>query len=298
LLESSAPVLIVVGPTASGKTDLSLELARRLDGEVVSADSVQIYRYFDIGSGKPSAGERADVPYHLIDCVEPDEPMDAARFAELATGKLNEILARGRRPIVAGGTFLWVRALIYGLSPAPPADPELRAAHKARAEREGRGALHRELSRVDPLSAARLKENDLLRVSRALEVFELTGVPLSEWHAGHGFRTPRFPARLIGVRRERDELDGRIRTRIEAMLDQGWLDEVRGLLARGFGESRAMASVGYSQVAAALQSGAPIDRSALVDSVFRATRVFARRQRTWLRDQDIRWVEHAADALA
>ncbi|MDQ2646221.1 MAG: tRNA (adenosine(37)-N6)-dimethylallyltransferase MiaA [Myxococcota bacterium] len=298
MLESSAPILIVVGPTASGKTDLSLELARRLDGEIVSADSVQIYRYFDIGSGKPTAEERGGVPYHLIDCVEPGEPMDAARFAELATQRLNEILARGRRPIVAGGTFLWVRALIYGLSPGPPGDPELRAEHKARAEREGRAALHRELSRIDPVSAARLQENDLLRVSRALEVFELTGVPLSEWHAGHGFRTPRFQARLIGVRRERDELDGRIRTRIEAMLDQGWLDEVRDLLARGFGESRAMASVGYSQVAAALQSGEPIDRAALVESVFRATRVFARRQRTWLRDQDVRWVEHLEDALA
>ena len=147
-------------------------------------------------------------------------------------------------------------------------------------------------------SAARLKENDLVRVSRALEIFQLTGVPLSQWHAGHGFRTPRFAARLIGVRRERDELDGRIRARIEAMLDQGWLDEVSDLLARGFGETRAMASVGYNQVAAALQSGGPIDRATLVDSVFRATRVFARRQRTWLRDQDVLWVEHADQALA
>ena len=290
--------MIVVGPTASGKTELSLELARKLDGEVVSADSVQIYRYFDLGSGKPSAEERGDIPYHLIDCIEPDEPMDAARFAELASQKLSEIVARGRRPIVAGGTFLWVRALIYGLSPAPPADPALRAEHKLRAEREGRAALHQELARVDPESAARLKENDLVRVSRALEIFQLTGVPLSQWHAGHGFRTPRFAARLIGVRRERDELDGRIRARIEAMLDQGWLDEVSDLLARGFGETRAMASVGYNQVAAALQSGGPIDRATLVDSVFRATRVFARRQRTWLRDQDVRWVEHADQALA
>lgn len=290
--------MIVVGPTASGKTELSLELARKLDGEVVSADSVQIYRYFDIGSGKPSAEERGDIPYHLIDCIEPDEPMDAARFAELASQKLSEIVARGRRPIVAGGTFLWVRALIYGLSPAPPADPALRAEHKLRAERDGRAALHQELARVDPESAARLKENDLVRVSRALEIFQLTGVPLSQWHAGHGFRTPRFAARLIGVRRERDELDGRIRARIEAMLDQGWLDEVSDLLARGFGETRAMASVGYNQVAAALQSGGPIDRATLVDSVFRATRVFARRQRTWLRDQDVLWVEHADQALA
>jgi len=297
-LSSADPILIVVGPTASGKTDLSLELARKLDGEVVSADSIQIYRYFDIGSGKPTAEERAGIPYHLVDRIEPDEPMDAARFAELASDQIDEIVARGKRPIVAGGTFLWVRALIYGLSPGPPADPDLRAEHKARAEREGRAALHRELSRVDPVSAARLRENDLLRVSRALEVFELTGVPLSEWHAGHGFRTPRFAARLVGVRRERDELDARIRARIEAMLERGWLDEVRDLLARGFGETRAMASVGYSQVAALLRSGAPLDRERLVESVFRATRVFARRQRTWLRDQNVSWVERADDVLA
>lgn len=287
-----APLLIIVGPTASGKSELGHELAARLGGEIVSADSVQIYRHFDIGSGKPSPRERATVPYHLIDCADPDQAMDAARFAELALAAIQEITARGRRPIVVGGTFLWVRALIYGLAPAPPADLELRARHRELAEAQGRKALHEALSRVDPESAARLSQNDFVRVSRALEVHELTGVPLSRWHAGHGFRSPRLTARLIGVTRERDELDLRIRRRIEQMFELGLVDEVKGLVGRGFADTRAMQAVGYRQVKAALDAGA-LDQPALVDAIYRATRTFVRRQRTWLRDQPVEWVSGA-----
>jgi len=293
-VESAAePLLVVVGPTASGKTELALELAERLDGEIVSADSVQIYRHFDIGSGKPSGAERARAPHHLIDVAEPDEPLDAARFAELAEAAIAEIRARGKRPIVCGGTFLWVRALVYGLAPAPPADPAVRARHAERVEREGRAALHAELARVDPESAARLAPNDAVRVSRALEVYELTGVPLSRFHAEHGFRVPRRPVRLVGVRRPREELDARIHARVERMLDAGWLDEVRALLARGYGETRPMGSVGYRQVTRALAEPV-VDRAALTTEIVRATRVFARRQRTWLRDEPVEWVEGAA----
>jgi tRNA dimethylallyltransferase len=286
----------VIGPTASGKTDLAHELARRTAGEIVSADSVQIYRYFDIGSGKPSAGERAELPYHLIDCVEPDDAINAGRFADLALATVQEIAARGKRPIVVGGTFLWVRALIYGLAPAPPADAEVRARHRELAEREGRRALHALLVSVDPESAARLAENDFVRVSRALEVHELTGVPLSRWHAGHGFRAPRLSAQLIGVAHDKEELDRRILLRIERMFAQGLVEEVRALLARGFGETRAMQAVGYRQVADALRAGGPLDQAALIDSIYRATRVFVRRQRTWLRDQNVSWVA-GPDAL-
>ncbi|MFO7177201.1 MAG: tRNA (adenosine(37)-N6)-dimethylallyltransferase MiaA [Pseudomonadota bacterium] len=289
----SEPLIVVVGPTASGKTDLAIELAERFDGEIVSADSVQIYRHFDIGSGKPSADERARVPHHLIDAAEPDAPLDAARFAELAETAIDSIRARGKRPIVCGGTFLWVRALVYGLAPAPPADPEVRARHAERAEREGRAALHAELKRVDPESAARLAPNDFVRVSRALEVYELTGVPLSRFQAEHGFRVPRRRVHLVGVRRTREELDDRIRARIERMLDAGWIDEVRSLLERGYGQTRPMGSVGYRQVARAITEDA-IDREVLATEIFRATRVFARRQRTWLRDEPVEWVENAA----
>jgi tRNA dimethylallyltransferase len=290
---SEDPLWVVVGPTASGKTELAHELARRAGGEIVSADSVQIYRYFDIGSGKPSTSERAVVPYHLLDCIEPEHAMDAGRFAELALSAVREIAARGRRPIVVGGTFLWVRALIYGLAPAPPADPALRARHRERAESEGRQALHDELVRVDPESAARLAPNDFVRVSRALEVHELSGVPLSRWQTGHGFRTPRLAVRLIGVAREKQELDRRIQRRIEQMFELGLLDEVHALLERGFGETRAMQAVGYRQVADALRSGGTIDRATLIESIYRATRTFVRRQRTWLRDRPVEWVSDA-----
>jgi tRNA dimethylallyltransferase len=284
----------VVGPTASGKTELAVRLAETLGGEIVSADSVQVYRDFEIGTGKPTAEERARAPHHLIDLFDPLEHCDVARWVGLANEALAAIRARGRTPVVCGGTFLWVRALIYGLAAAPPADPDLRARHRERAEREGRAALHAELGRVDPLTAARLSPNDLLRVSRALEVHELSGVPMSQWQAEHGFDKPRLTARLLGVERGRDELDQRIRARAELMLDGGFIDEVRALRDRGYASARAMSSVGYRQVDEALGAGKEGDRPALLDSVVRATRVFARRQRTWLRDQPVEWLAPGA----
>ncbi len=285
------PLICVVGPTASGKTELAVKLARQLDGEVLSADSMQIYRGFDIGTGKPSADERAAVPHHLLDIADPLEAWDAARWAEAAASQVAAIRARGKVPVVCGGSFLWVRALVYGLAPAPPGDEQVRARHRAWAESEGRAALHARLAGVDPASAARLAPNDLMRVSRALEVFELTGVPLSQVHAAHGFRTQRFAIRMLGVARERAELDERIAARVQAMLSAGWVAEVRDLLAGGFGGARAMASVGYRQVSEALTTmgGAPSEQ-ALAESIVRATRVFARRQRTWLREQPIEWL--------
>jgi len=288
---------VVVGPTASGKTALALELCEKYDGEIVSADSVQVYRHFELGTGKPSNEERARARHHLIDVIEPSEPMDAARFAELAELAIAEIRARGKRPIVCGGTFLWVRALIHGLVPAPPADPELRARHHARVAEVGRAGLHEDLARVDPEAAQRLSPNDFVRVSRALEVYELSGVRMSEWQAQHGFKSARHAARLLGVQREKADLDQRILTRCQAMLAAGWVDEARELAARGYLDTRPFASVGYKQVALALHSGAPIDRAELELSIFRATRIFARRQRTWLRDQPIEWLPPGSTKL-
>lgn len=295
--QSDDRLWVVVGPTASGKTSLAVELCEQHDGEIVSADSVQVYRHFEVGTGKPSPEERARARHHLIDVIEPSEPMDAARFAELAELAIADIRARGKRPIVCGGTYLWVRALIHGLVPAPPADPELRARHQARVTEVGRAGLHADLAQVDPDSAQRLAANDFVRVSRALEVYELTGVRMSQWQAQHGFKTARHSARLLGVWREKDELDLRIRSRCQAMLAAGWLDEGRELLARGYGDTRPFASVGYKQVALALQSGAAIDGAELELAIYRATRVFARRQRTWLRDQPIEWLPPGSTKL-
>jgi tRNA dimethylallyltransferase len=293
---SSPRLLAVVGPTASGKSDLALRLAREIGGEVVSADSVQVYRRFDLGSGKPNAEARALVPHHLIDVVDPCEAMDAARWVELAEQAIADILASGRCPILCGGTFLWVRALLYGLAPVPSGDVEIRARHQQLAAEHGRDFLHQELGRVDPESAQRLAPGDLVRVSRALEVYELTGRPLSSWHAEHGFRAERHPALLVGIRHLPQELDRRIEARTAAMLEAGWIEEVQGLLDAGFGAARPMKSIGYRQVAAACLSPESIDRAVLAAEVVRATRVFARRQRTWLRDRQVVWLTEAEAA--
>jgi tRNA dimethylallyltransferase len=255
---------------------------------VVSADSVQVYRRFDTGSGKPTASERARARHHLIDVLDPLEPMDAARFVGLADAALADIRARGLVPIVCGGTFLWVKALISGLAEAAPRDDAVREQHRLLADREGRAALHRRLAEVDTASAARLAPNDFVRVSRALEVFELTGKPQSAWHAEHGFRTVRHRARLVGPTMARDELDRRIEARVRHWLDAGWEQEVAALLNDGLGEARAMGSVGFRQVRDHLEGR--LDRAELESAIVRATRVFVRRQRTWLRDEPVVWL--------
>ena len=195
-----AEIAVVVGPTASGKSDLALALAEARGGEIIGADSVQVYRHFDIGSSKPSQGDRERVPHHLIDVVDPNEAIDAASYDERAARAIADVRGRGRLPIVCGGTFLWVRALLYGLAQAPPGDAATRERHGRIAEAEGRPALHARLAAVDAESAARLNPNDFVRVSRALEVFETSGRPLSAWQEEHGFRTPRYRAKLFGVR--------------------------------------------------------------------------------------------------
>jgi tRNA dimethylallyltransferase len=296
-LSADERLLCLVGPTASGKSALALRLAIELGGEILSADSMQIYRGFDIGTGKPSAEERALVPHHFLDVAAPLETWDAARWAAEAAAVIADVRGRGKVPIVCGGSFLWVRALIYGLADAPRADEELRARHRAVAEAEGRPALHARLAEVDPVSAARLAPNDFVRVSRALEVFELSGVPLSQVQAAHGFREQRFPARLIGVARERSELDALIAERVRGMLAAGLVREVEGLVAAGFGDARAMGSVGYRQVREAMAAGSAADEAALIDAIVRGTRVFARRQRTWLRDQPVEWLPADATKL-
>ena len=288
-------LLCVVGPTASGKSALALRLAGALNGEILSADSMQIYRGFDIGTGKPSAADREQVPHHLLDVAQPHETWDAARWAGEAAVVIADVRARGKVPIVCGGSFLWVRALVFGLAEAPRGDAALRARHQAWAEAEGRAALHARLAEVDATSAARLAPNDFVRVSRALEVFELTGVPLSQLHAEHGFREQRFPARFIGVAREKPELDALIAARVRGMLQAGLVAEVTSLVERGYEHARAMGSVGYRQVREAQLAGSVADEGALAEAIVRVTRVFARRQRTWLRDQPVEWLP--ADAV-
>lgn len=284
-------LLCVVGPTASDKTSLAIRICEEAGGEVVGADSVQIYRHFDIGSGKPTARERERARHHLVDVTEATDPWEAAKWAAEAERVIEDIRARGRIPVVCGGTYLWIRALVLGLADAPAASPELRNRLTLEATQLGREALHDRLARVDPEIAARLSPNDFVRVQRALEVFELTGRRLSDLHKEHQARPPRHRARLVGVRWSPAELEARIAIRAETWLELGWIDEVRRLIALGFRDTRPMMSVGYRQVLDYIEGR--VGRDDLAAAVTRATKVFARRQRTWLRDAPVVWVDPA-----
>lgn len=273
-------LVCVVGPTASGKTDLAVDLACALGGEIVSADSVQVYRRFDAASGKPTEEERALARHHLVDVADPLEPFDAARFVTMADAAIADVRARGRRPIVCGGTFLWVKALLSGLSEAPPGDPEVRARHAALVVERGREALHARLREVDPRMADRLHPNDVLRVGRALEVFEVSGKRLSELQEAHGFRGARYPSLLLTVTRSPDELTERLRRRVRGFVASGLVAEVERLVADGYRDARAMGSVGYKEALSVLEGR--LAEADLEETIVRASRVFARRQRTWL----------------
>ena len=287
-LEDPARLLCVVGPTASGKTELAVDICERVNGEIISADSVQIYRGFDIGSGKPSAEERARAPHHLVDVLDPLETADAMTYARLAEEAIAGVRAQGKLPVICGGTFFWVRALVIGLAPAPSADSEVRARHRAIVDERGREALHAELARVDRASAERLHPNDFVRVSRALEVHELSGRTMSEHHAEHGFRAPRLAHSMIGITTTPEVLTERITARVDAWLERGWIDEVRSLVAQGYGEARAMGSVGYKEVHAHVIG--QLARESLRDTIVQTTRIFARKQRTWLKRAPVEWL--------
>jgi tRNA dimethylallyltransferase len=279
------PALVVIaGPTASGKSALALALAERLGGEIVSADSQQVYRGLDVGTAKPSPEVRAAVPHHLVDIADPDEQLTAARFVALADAAISEIAARGRVPLVTGGTGLWMRALLRGLADAPPRDEALRERLEAEEAAEGQGHLHRRLEGVDPEAAARLHPNDTVRIIRALEVHALTGAPLSAHHAAHGFEEARYPHRLLALAPERSVLRARIAERVAAMLEAGWIEETRRLLASGaVTADRLRKILGYTEVTAHLEGA--LAREALPDRIAARTWQYAKRQGLWLRQE-------------
>ena len=274
-------VVCVVGPTASGKTALGLEVAEALGGEIVSADSRQVYRRLEIGTAKPSAAERARVRYHCLDLVDPEEAFDAARFRAAAAAAIADVERRRRVPVVVGGTGLYVRALLGGLCPAPPRVPVLREALARIARAEGAPALHRRLGMLDPASAARIAPRDAVRSVRALEVALTTGRRLSEWQAAHGFRDAPYDALVIGLARPADELAARIEARARAMMAAGLLDEVRALGAWVPTDAPAFRAVGYREMLACATG--ELDVEAALAAMVRATRRFAKRQRTWFR---------------
>jgi len=280
----SSPLIAIVGPTAAGKSALGLRLARECFGEIVSCDSLQVYRGLDIGSAKPTAEERRLAPHHLLDVVEPDQDFSAAEYARLARAAVRDIASRGRLPIVVGGTGLYLRALLSGLFEGPGRDEALRRRFEAIADRFGDARLHRLLRSVDPGAAGRIQVRDRVRVVRALEVYWSTGRPLTDHHRGGPEPLRGFRVFVVGVAPDRGTLRARVEARTGDMLARGLLAEVRGLLGRGYSRSlRPLNAIGYRQAVAVVLGERPL-ADARHDMVV-ATMRYAKRQMTWFRRQ-------------
>ncbi len=287
------PLLVIVGPTGIGKTAVALRLAVTLPLEAVNADSRQVYRGMDIGTSKPTDEERAVLPHHLIDVVDPDDRYHVARFRADALRALDDIRGRGRLPVVVGGTGLYVRALLKGLRPAPPADPALRQELEAHVRAHGSAALHARLGALDPDAARRLHPNDRVRIVRAIEVLMRPGKPdaggeaATDWSRG----VPGWRLLMVGLYQSREALRIRLAARARLMLARGMIEEVRRLLAAGYQESLpAMGGIGYRQFCAVLRGRLTEDEALRL--MIRDTVRYAKRQMTWFaRDREVRWID-------
>jgi len=284
-------VVVVLGPTGVGKSALALELAERQQGEIVSADSRQVYRRLDIGTGKATAEERARVPHHMIDLIDPNEQYDVARYVEAAKEAMAKVLARGRLPLLVGGTGFYLRAVTGELRlPMVPGDPKLRALLAETARRSGAESLHRRLAKVDPESAARLHPNDTRRVIRALEIYELTGRPRSSFAEARGGEGE-FRFLKIGLRLSREALYERINRRVEQMVLSGWVEETRRLLEEGYEPGcPGLKTLGYPEIIGYLYGKQGLGEA--IERIQVETRRYAKRQMTWFaREAGVRWLD-------
>jgi len=290
-VESKPRLLVLIGPTAVGKTKLSIQIAKEFDCEIISGDSMQVYRGMDIGTAKITKDEMEGVPHHLIDIHEPDYPYSVAEFQEQSQRLINEITERGKLPFIVGGTGLYVESVCYGYQFSESgADEEFRKEQFRYADENGAEALHRRLAEIDPESAERLHPNDLRRVVRALEVFHVTGIPLSSQLAPQKKESP-YRLCLVGLTMDRQMLYNRIEERIDLMLQQGLVDEVAALMEKGFGPGLvAMQGLGYKEIVSYLQGECSYEEA--VTLLKRDTRRFAKRQLSWFRHmKDIEWVD-------
>lgn len=290
-MEIRQKIIVIVGPTAVGKSKVAIELAERFDGEIVNADSMQVYRYMDIGTAKPSAVDRERVSHHLIDIRNPDEDFDAARFQEEASKAIVEIVDKGKLPIVVGGTGLYIKALTEGIFDAPGSDKELREKLRKEAEDFGMSVLYNKLFEVDPESAGRIGPRNTHRLIRALEVFYLTGISISQYQKGHAFSDRPYDTFKIGLTKERETLYKDIDDRIENMVKAGLVDEVRRIIEMGYSPgSKAMNALGYSHICRYLKGEYDLEEA--VRLIKRDTRHYAKRQMTWFRkDAGINWCD-------
>jgi len=291
MAEEKEKVVVIAGPTASGKSGLAVELSLLLQGEIVNADSMQVYRYMDVGTAKPSPSERRAVPHHLLDVVDPDQEFNAALYRSLAIPMIRDVLGRGKVCFVVGGTGLYIKTLLGGLLQCPPADHVLRQQLRDQAEAQGLETLYKRLEELDPDSAKKIHARDRVRVLRALEIIELTKKPLSALVQGHGFQDSAFQALKICLQIDRKELYHRIDERSLLMVEKGLVEETENLLARGYSpDLKPMKSLGYRHAVRHLEGR--YDREEMVRQLQLDTRRYAKRQLTWFRaDPSITWID-------
>ncbi len=270
---------------------MALEIAGRTGACILSADSVQVYRYFDIGSAKPTREQRLAIPHFLIDVADPDEDFNAGRYMRLALDRIGSLVGEGRKIVVVGGTFLYVKALLYGLLEGVDVDQEFRRRLARERDTKGVTSLHERLRSVDPVSAERINPNDYVRIERALEVHHTTGERMSDHHQRHGFAEQRFNALKIGLLGERERLRRAIDARVDEMIDRGWVEEVKAIRAKGYGpDLKPMKSIGYKRINEFLDGR--LDFKTAVEKIKTDTKRFSKRQSTWLRaDDSIRWFD-------
>ncbi len=287
--------IMILGVTASGKSRLAFELARRIAAEIVSVDSMKVYRRMDIGTAKPSAEARRHVRYHMIDVVEPSESFSAGLFLDQASAAIDEIRSRGKSIVAVGGTALYSKALLYGLFEGPSRDERFRDELKARIESEGPAVLHQELAAIDPVAADRISPNDAKRIIRALEVYRLTGKPISSLQQQFDAEKPAGDWTVIGLRREKAVESQRINARVKKMVQMGLVDEVRSLLAEPEPLSpQARCAIGYAEMIEHLEGRLSLEDA--VEQIKKNTRRLAKGQRTWFRRfTDVTWIEVGAE---
>lgn len=274
-------IICIAGPTAVGKTALSIHLAKKLGAEVVNADSQQVYRGLDIGTGKPTLAEREDVPHHLFDCIHPWEQLDAAAYSALADARITQIAERGQFPLLVGGTGLWLRSLVFGIVAAPPRNEAIRQRLEARAQREGWPVLHQRLMEVDPKAAAKIEPTDPVRIVRALEVFEQGGVPLSKLQERHKMGAPRYRALFLALALPRPKLNERIASRARGMFEEGLIDETLELSQEPRNLERLRRVMGYREAMRVLDGELSTEEAIELTAI--AQRQYAKRQLTWFR---------------
>ncbi|MDP2600350.1 MAG: tRNA (adenosine(37)-N6)-dimethylallyltransferase MiaA [Deltaproteobacteria bacterium] len=282
-------IIVLCGPTAGGKTKLAIALAEKFNGEIISADSGQVWRELDVGTAKPTPEDRRRIPHHLIDVVTPGEHFDVSHYCTLADKAIADIARRGKMPFVVGGTGMYLRVLLYGLCKAPKQDLRLRKKLEERIKKGGSEKLYQELKKIDPALAEKISPNDKTRVIRGLEVYELAGAPLSAFQEEHKLQKPRYDALQIGLSFDRAAIRERIDKRVDWMIANGWGEEVRELLKFYSAASQAFKTIGYKQWAAHLRGENSLEKTA--GEIKKQTKAFAKRQMTWFKaDKSILWV--------